>query len=80
MEGVEEGTQILAGQVELPSGVTLISDPDMLVVNVVAAPTAEDLEAEGGGESVEEQAAEGEGTAEATADGESAQSESAQSE
>ena len=52
----------------------------MLVVNVVAAPTAEDLEAEGGGESVEEQAAEGEGTAEATADGESAQSESAQSE
>ena len=80
VEGVEEGTQILAGQVELPSGVTLISDPDMLVVNVVAAPTAEDLEAEGGGESVEEQAAEGEGTAEATADGESAQSESAQSE
>ena len=50
------------------------------LVNVVAAPTAEDLEAEGGGESVEEQAAEGEGTAEATADGESAQSESAQSE
>jgi large subunit ribosomal protein L25 len=80
VEGVEEGTQILAGQVELPSGVTLISDPDMLVVNVVAAPTAEDLEAEGGGESVEEQAAEGEGAAEATADGESAQSESAQSE
>jgi large subunit ribosomal protein L25 len=30
----------------------------MLVVNVVAAPTAEDLESEGGGESVEEQAAE----------------------
>jgi len=77
VEGVEEGTQILAGQVELPSGVTLISDPDMLVVNVVAAPTAEDLEAEGGGESVEEQAAEAESAAdgESTAEGESAQSE-----
>ena len=56
VEGVEEGTQILASQVVLPSGVILISDPDMLVVNVVAAPTAEDLESEGGGESVEEQA------------------------
>ena len=77
VEGVEEGTQILASQVELPSGVTLISDPDMLVVNVVAAPTAEDLEAEGGGESVEEQATEAESAAEgeSTAEGESAQSE-----
>ncbi|MEJ6537032.1 MAG: 50S ribosomal protein L25/general stress protein Ctc [Mycobacterium sp.] len=77
VEGVEEGTQILASQVELPSGVILISDPDMLVVNIVAAPTAEDLESEGGGESVEEQAAETESTAEAGADagGESAESE-----
>ncbi len=58
VEGVEEGTQILAGEVVLPAGVTLVSDPEMLVVNVVAAPTAEDLEAEGGGESLEEQAAE----------------------
>ena len=60
IEGAEEGTQILAGSVPLPSGVTLVSDPEMLVVNIVAAPTAEDLEAEGGGESVEEQAAEAE--------------------
>jgi large subunit ribosomal protein L25 len=58
VEGVEEGTQILAGSVELPNGVTLVSDPEMLVVNVVAAPSAEDLESEGGGESLEEQAAE----------------------
>ena len=56
VEGVEEGTQILAGDVTLPAGVLLISDPEMLVVNVVAAPTAEDLESEGGGESTEEQA------------------------
>jgi len=58
VEDVEEGTQILAGDVSLPSGVTLVSDPEMLVVNVVAAPTAEDLESEGGGDSIEEQAAE----------------------
>lgn len=58
IEGAEEGTQILAGAVTLPSGVTLVSDPELLVVNIVAAPTAEDLEAEGGGESIEEQAAE----------------------
>ncbi|KWX68560.1 50S ribosomal protein L25/general stress protein Ctc [Mycobacterium sp. NAZ190054] len=58
IEGAEEGTQILASQIELPSGVTLISDPETLVVNVVAAPTAEELESEGGGASVEEQAAE----------------------
>ena len=72
VEGVGEGTQILAGEVQLPSGVTLVSDPEMLVVNIVAAPTAEDLESEGGGESLEEQAAD---AAEAAAEGESAGSE-----
>ena len=72
VEGVEEGTQILAGEVPLPSGVTLVSDPEMLVVNIVAAPTAEDLESEGGGESLEEQAAD---AAEAAAEDESAGSE-----
>ena len=60
VEGVEEGTQILARQIELPRGVTLISDPDMLVVNVVTAPSAEELETEGAGE-----AAGGEAPAEA---------------
>ena len=69
VEEAEEGTQILAGQVELPSGVTLVSDPELLVVNVITAPTEEELEAEGGGESLEEQAEE----AEAEADGEGAE-------
>ncbi|MBU3751347.1 MAG: 50S ribosomal protein L25/general stress protein Ctc [Mycobacterium sp.] len=64
IEGVEEGTQILAGAVALPPGVTLVSDPEMLVVNIVAAPTAEDLEAEGGGEAAEPPAAEAEAPAE----------------
>ncbi|MUL49559.1 50S ribosomal protein L25/general stress protein Ctc [Mycobacterium sp. CBMA293] len=53
VEGIEAGTQILAGQLELPKGVSLVSDAETLVVNVVAAPTAEDLDgaeaaAEGG--------------------------------
>ena len=72
VEGVGEGTQILAGEVPLPSGVTLVSDPEMLVVNIVAAPSAEELESEGGGESLEEQATE---AAEAAAEGASAGSE-----
>lgn len=72
IEGVEEGTQILAGEVTLPPGVTLISDPEMLVVNIVAAPSAEELESEGGGESIEEQA---ETAAEGEAEGEAAEAE-----
>ncbi len=69
IEDAEEGTQILAGEVTLPSGVTLVSDPEMLVVNIVAAPSAEEMDAEGGGEESEaaageaEEAAEGEGEA-----------------
>lgn len=51
IEGAEEGTQFTAGQIELPAGVTLVSDPGMLVVNVVTAPSGEELEAEGAGES-----------------------------
>jgi large subunit ribosomal protein L25 len=44
----------------------LISDPDTLVVNVVAAPTAEEMEGEGAGEAAEaegEVPTEGEGEA-----------------
>lgn len=74
VEGVEAGTQILASEIPLPDGVTLISDPDMLVVNVVNAPSAEELESEGGGESVAEQAADA-AEAEAAAEGESAEAE-----
>ncbi|GJJ22734.1 MULTISPECIES: 50S ribosomal protein L25/general stress protein Ctc [Mycolicibacterium] len=53
IEGAEAGTQFAAGQIELPKGVNLISDPELLVVNVVAAPTAEELDAEGAGEAAE---------------------------
>ena len=75
VEGVEAGTQILAGQVELPKGVTLVTDAETLVVNVVTAPTEEDLEAEGAGEegeaAEEPEAAEGEGGEEAAAESDS---------
>ena len=61
IEGAEPGTQGTAGQIALPAGVTLASDPDLLVVNVVNAPTAEELEGEAEAEG--EEAAEGEGAA-----------------
>ncbi|WP_326545479.1 50S ribosomal protein L25/general stress protein Ctc [Mycolicibacterium sp. ND9-15] len=54
VEGVEAGTQFTAGALALPSGVTLVTDPEALVVNVVVAPTAEELEAEGAGAAEEE--------------------------
>ena len=40
------GTQFLAGGLTLPEGVELRTDPEALAVNVVAAPTEADLEAE----------------------------------
>jgi large subunit ribosomal protein L25 len=56
VEGAEPGTQFTAGQITLPPGVSLVSDPELLVVNVVIAPTAEELEAEGAGEVPEAEA------------------------
>ncbi len=46
IEGLQVGTQIHAKDVTLPDGVTLVTDPDALVVNVTAATTAEEIEAE----------------------------------
>ncbi|WP_327110163.1 50S ribosomal protein L25/general stress protein Ctc [Nocardia sp. NBC_01730] len=40
VEGVEPGTQITAGALELPAGVSLAVDPETLIVNVIAAPAA----------------------------------------
>jgi large subunit ribosomal protein L25 len=63
IEGAQAGTQILAGQVTLPSGATLATDPEALVIAVNVAPTAEDLEpeaAEGAEPAVVEPAAESE--------------------
>ena len=57
VEGIPAGTQFLASQIPLPEGVTLISDPELLVVNVIPAPTAADLESEGAGEATDAPAA-----------------------
>jgi len=46
VEGLAAGTQILAGQVELPEGATLVTDAEALVVNVTAQVSVEALEAE----------------------------------
>jgi large subunit ribosomal protein L25 len=46
VEGAPVGTQILAKDLPLPSGSTLHLDEDSLIVNVVAAPTEAEVEAE----------------------------------
>ncbi len=43
---LKAGDNVTASQVELPSGVTLLSDEDLIVVSAQAAPTAEAMEAE----------------------------------
>lgn len=73
VEGATAGTQITAAGVELPEGVTLVSDPELLVVNVIVAPTADDLEAEGAGDEGEAatgEASDEEATEEAASDSE----------
>lgn len=46
IEGVEAGTQIHAKDVVLPKGSTLLSDEELLVVNITAAATTAEVEAE----------------------------------
>ncbi|MEZ5193603.1 MAG: 50S ribosomal protein L25/general stress protein Ctc [Nocardioides sp.] len=50
IQGAEVGTQITAGELALPSGTTLLTDAETLVVNVTSAPTEVELEAEPGEE------------------------------
>ncbi len=58
IDGLEIGDSVHASQVALPNGVELSGDPEQLVLHVVAAPTAEQMAAEGAGEAVEGEAAE----------------------
>jgi large subunit ribosomal protein L25 len=58
VEGLEAGSQIHASALTLPAGSTLQGDPEALIVNIVAAPTAEALESEGAGAEGAEAAAE----------------------
>ena len=60
VEGMEIGASVHAGDLLLPSGSTLAVDADLLVLHVIAAPTAEQMEA-GLGIEAEEPAAPAEG-------------------
>lgn len=71
VEGAEPGTQFTAGGLDLPAGVSLVSDPELLVVNVVTAPTAEEPEPAAAAEAAGPEA-EGEGAAETEASGSTA--------
>lgn len=46
IEGLEIGAQIHASDLTLPAGATLAIEPDTLIVNVTAQPTAEQVEGE----------------------------------
>jgi large subunit ribosomal protein L25 len=80
VEGLEAGTLIHAGDLTLPSGSELDADPEVLVVNVNVAPTAEDLEAAPAEAEVEEGAEVAEGEAAEPAEGEGAEPEGASEE
>lgn len=72
IEGLEAGSQVSAGDVKLPQGVELITDPTTIVAVISAAPTAEQLAAEAGeapAEAEEAEGAEGAEGAEAAAEG-----------
>ena len=69
--GMDIGTSVHAADLELPEGVSLVADPEALVLHVVAAPTAEQMEAELGGVETEAPAeVPPEALAEGTADAE----------
>ena len=46
IEGLEVGSQLLAKDLQLPKGSTLAVDEDLLIINVTAAPTAAEVDAE----------------------------------
>jgi large subunit ribosomal protein L25 len=46
IEGLQAGAQLAAGDVKLPAGTTLVQDPEQIVVQGLAAPTAEEVEAD----------------------------------
>jgi large subunit ribosomal protein L25 len=46
VEGMEIGTAVHAGDLKLPGGAKLAEDPEALVLHVIPAPTAEQIQAE----------------------------------
>ena len=56
VEGMAIGAAVHAGDLQLPTGTTLAVDSEILVLHVIAAPTAEQIEADLGIEPAEEEA------------------------
>jgi large subunit ribosomal protein L25 len=70
--GMEVGSSIHAGDLTLPRGTSLQVEPETLIVHVLAAPTAEQMEAEiGGPEAAEPQVPEPVGETESGSSGDS---------
>jgi len=46
IDGLEIGASIHAKELDLPEGTELVADPDTVLVHILAAPTAEQMEAE----------------------------------
>jgi large subunit ribosomal protein L25 len=46
IEGLEAGAQIHAKDLKLPTGTTLLADPELLIINITQAQTSESLDAE----------------------------------
>jgi large subunit ribosomal protein L25 len=72
IEGMEIGAAIHASDLNLPEGTSLAVDPETLILHVLAAPTAEQLEAEIGeteGAEAPEPAGETDGEGESSAEG-----------
>jgi large subunit ribosomal protein L25 len=63
VEGMEVGAAVHARDLKLPQGVTLVDEPDILVLHVIPAPTAAQIEAELGEAAPEAAEAEAEGEA-----------------
>jgi large subunit ribosomal protein L25 len=70
VEGMEVGTAVHAKDLALPSGTTLVTDPDALVLHVLAERTAEEVEADLGETPAEGEAGEAAEGAEAPAESE----------
>jgi len=63
VDGLEEGSQIHAGELSLPGGSTLVTDPEALILSIQLPPKVVEpepdavAEGEAGGEGVEGEAA-----------------------
>jgi large subunit ribosomal protein L25 len=66
VEGLEDGTRITAGEITLPTGSVLLSDPELLVVAISVPAAGASEEEEEAEEAAEGEAAEGEAAEEAT--------------